>query len=87
MNRILTALIARDCLQERAAQLPEAATQQTRQTDSCATVAAAEVVGCLPPRSPCPAVSATTAQLSPTQQQQAGLQSGGASPLPRYGHS
>ena len=78
-------------MQDCAAQLPEAGTQQTEQVElsnAPAAAAAAEVVTSLPPRTPCRAVSATAALLSPALQQ-AGLQSGGASasPLPptRYG--
>ena len=70
------------CMQDRAAQLPQAGTQQTEQVGLNGPTAAAEVVTSLPPRTPSRAVSATAAQLSPAQQQ-AGLQSGSASASPR----
>ena len=69
------------CMQDRAAQLPQAGTQQTEQVGLNGPTAAAEVVTSLPPRTPSRAVSATAAQLSPAQQQ-AGLQSGGATASP-----
>ena len=72
------------CFQERAAQQPEAASQQAEQQDFNAPAANAGTAGCVPPpplpRTPSKAASAAVAHVSPAQQL-AGVQSRGASPL------